>query len=91
MASYTKLGLAGIGLCGLCCGLPVIGAIIGIGSITAVGYYLDKISIALITLAIIVFIYTFFRKRKGAARQGAIGNVANDCNCSDRKTEIHTH
>lgn len=66
-ALAKKLGLAGIALCGLCCMLPVIGAAIGMASLTAISFYLEKIGMLALGFAAFFFWHAWYRKRKKAA------------------------
>lgn len=61
---YKRLGWAGIVLCGLCCALPIIGTAIGIASLTALSFYLEKIGILALGLAAFFFLYALYNKRK---------------------------
>ena len=72
-----KLGLTGIGLCVLCCALPLIGMSAGIAAFTAVAFYLEKIGILLIGAALIFFLYTRFSKKQAAP------SCAAGCGCKD--------
>jgi arginine exporter protein ArgO len=72
-----KLGLTGISLCAICCALPIIGASIGVGALTAVAFYLEKIGILLIGTGIIFFLYFKFKKERTAP------SCSTDCNCKE--------
>ena len=61
---FKKLGWISIGLCGLCCTLPVIGGLIGVGSATAIAYYFEKTSIIILVLGGIFFIYIITKKKQ---------------------------
>ncbi len=74
-----KLGWAGIALCGLCCALPIIGAVAGIGSLTAVAFYLEKIGILALGLAGIFFIYTYYQRKQAAKACATSCDVNCDC------------
>ena len=52
---FTKLSLAGIGLCALCCVLPVIAPAFGIGSLSVLAFYLEKAGIGPIILGVLLF------------------------------------
>lgn len=58
---YKKVGWLGISLCAICCALPLIGAIAGIGSITVIALYLEKIGMVVIGIAGIIFLYSKFK------------------------------
>lgn len=56
-SSFKKLGWVSIGLCGLCCTLPIIGTFAGISSLTAIAFYMEKIGIVTLALAGFLFFY----------------------------------
>lgn len=63
--SWSKrLSWAGIGLCGLCCALPIIGGLAGIGSLAAFAFYLEKIGIFVLGLGVVIFLYSHYRKKQ---------------------------
>lgn len=76
---YKRLGFAGIALCGLCCALPVIGAAIGIASLTMLSVYLEKIGILALGLAAIFFWYAWYSKRKKTKICVSICDTNCDC------------
>lgn len=76
---YKRLGWAGIALCGLCCTLPIIGTAIGISSLAALSFYLEKIGLLALGLAAFFFWYVWYRKRKKA--KACATNCDNECNC----------
>lgn len=76
---YKKLGWVSIGLCGLCCALPIIGAIAGISSLTVIALYLEKIGIIVLGAAGIFFIYAFYQKRNQAKSCTDSCDVNCDC------------
>ena len=61
---FKRLGWIGVALCGLCCALPVIGAAVGIASLTVLSFYLEKIAITFLSLAAFFFWYGWYSKRK---------------------------
>lgn len=73
--TFTKLSLVGVGLCALCCALPIIAAILGLGSLSAMAFYLEKAGMGLILLGTLLSVVIYIRNRKKAARCGAT------CNC----------
>lgn len=79
---YKRLGWTGVILCGLCCALPIIGAAVGIASLTALSFYLEKIGILALGLAAIFFLYAWYNKRKKP--KVCITSCDTGCNC---KTE----
>lgn len=59
---YHTLGWLGIAACGLCCTLPIVGAIMGIGTLTVIEAYLEKIGIILLGISGVIFILFFYQK-----------------------------
>lgn len=74
------LGWAGVGLCGLCCALPIIGGIAGIAFLTAIAVYLEMIGILALGLAGIFFWKAYYDKRKAANSCDTSCDM--DCGCS---------
>jgi hypothetical protein len=85
MMSWIKLGLTGIGLCGLCCALPFISAFLGMSSMMAIGYYLDKVAFILITIAVMVLIYTFYKKLIKRRASETAPDLKGDCSCGSHE------
>lgn len=73
-------GILGITLCGLCCALPIIGAAIGMASITAISFYLEKVGIVMIGLAGFFIWYAWYSKRR-KAKAACVNNCTTDCAC----------
>ena len=83
---FKKLGWTGISLCVLCCALPFIGAAIGVGSLTALAFYLEKVAIIALGLGGLAFIYYFWQKRK--AKKSITSNACDiDCACKTEKQD----
>lgn len=76
-----KLGWVGIALCGLCCALPIFGAVAGISSLTAIAFYLEKIGILALGLAGIFFIYAFYQKKQ--ATKDCTTSCDINCDCKE--------
>ena len=79
-----KLGWVGIGLCGLCCALPLVGGVMALSSLTAIAYYLEKISILVIGLIGIAFFYAIFKKKQTSK----IRSCSCDTNCKCKNENI---
>jgi hypothetical protein len=58
------LGFLGIGLCGLCCALPVIGIIGGASILGVIALYAEKIALVILILSVAAFAIAYYRKRK---------------------------
>jgi hypothetical protein len=72
---FTHLSLAGLGLCALCCALPVLGAVMSVGSLSVLAFYLEKVGIGLILLGVLLSFVFYLRNRKKAVECGPM------CNC----------
>lgn len=79
---YKRMGGVGIVLCGLCCALPIIGTALGVASLTALSFYLEKIGILALGLAAFFFLYAWYTKRKKA--KSCTTGCDTSCDC---KTE----
>jgi hypothetical protein len=73
-----KLGWTGIVLCGLCCALPIIGTAIGMASLTALSFYLEKIGFLALGLTAFFLWYAGYSKKKSNA---CTTSCDTDCNC----------
>ena len=78
---YKKLGWTGLALCGLCCALPIIGAAVGMASLTVLSFYLEKIGILALGLAAFFFWYSWYGKRKKA--KSCDTSCETDCSCKE--------
>ncbi len=79
---YKRLGWTGIALCGLCCALPVIGAAIGMASLTALSFYLEKIGIFALALAAFFFWYAWYNKNK--KNKTCTTSCETNCDCKEK-------
>lgn len=62
--NWTKNALlTGIGLCGLCCVLPLIGVALGIGGLSVVAFYLEKISLGILVIGLLLLLFWQIQKR----------------------------
>lgn len=57
------LGMLGISLCSLCCALPIIGATVGLASITGIAFYLEKVGFAALGLAAIILLIALYKRQ----------------------------
>jgi hypothetical protein len=78
---FTKFGFVSIGLCALCCALPIIGMSAGVGALTVLSKYFEWAGFAALVLSIGAFGYYFIR-RKSAAPSCDI-----DCDCKTEETK----
>ena len=65
--ALRNFGLLSIGLCALCCALPIIGMTAGIGALTILSKYIELAGIVALVFAGISFIIVFTRKRNPPA------------------------
>ena len=82
---FKRLGWTGITLCGLCCALPVVGTAIGVTSLAAFSFYLEKIGILVMVVAIFFFLYGWYIKRKKANSCAESCDV--NCGCNETVEE----
>ena len=75
---YKKLSLLSLALCGLCCTLPVIGIVVGVGSLSLIGFYLEKLGLLLVILTILSFLYSYYSKKK------VYHSCDINCNCKNK-------
>ncbi len=76
---FKKMGWLNIGLCGLCCALPIIGTITGISSLTVLSLYLEKISVLALVLAGIFFFYGFYKEKQRT--KVCVESCDTNCDC----------
>ena len=81
------LGILGITLCGLCCALPIIGATIAMASLTIVAFYLEKLGLAAIALALISLLFVWYNRRPKRMTQQQ-NSCSIDCDCKTESSEI---
>lgn len=80
---YKRLGWASIGLCGLCCALPILGTVAGVGSLATIGFYAEKIGMAALGIAVILFAFHFYKKRK--AKKECTTSCDTNCSCKTKQ------
>ncbi len=84
-AKFIKnMGLLGIGLCVLCCTLPIVGIVGGAGILAGIAFYAEKIAIVLITISAAIVAIWLYRKRQ---RPPACDI---DCDCKSEKAQLTT-
>jgi drug/metabolite transporter (DMT)-like permease len=76
---FKTFGWLAFAACGLCCALPIIGATVGIGAITALGAYLEKIAIVVMGISGILFALYFYNKSK--AKKACAPSCETNCDC----------
>ena len=78
-STAKKMGWIGISLCALCCALPIIGAALGMASLTTLSFYLEKISIIALGIAALLIWFAWYKKRKQAKACAASCDTNCDC------------
>lgn len=81
-AKSRLLAWLGIGLCGLCCSLPIIGALAGIIFFTAIAAYLEMIAILALGMAGVFFAVAYFQKKKKSSQSTCDTSCDVDCGCN---------
>jgi mercuric ion transport protein len=78
-----NMGLVGMGLCALCCALPVIGIIGGTGLLTMISLYAEKVAIVLFIISGGLFAFWLYKKKQAPPACSV------DCSCKtdDSKSE----
>ena len=70
-----SLGLVGIGLCAICCALPIIGIVGGAGILASIAVYAEKIALVLLIISAAFFGVWLYRKKQ------APPSCSIDCSC----------
>lgn len=78
---FKRLGFLGIGLCVLCCTLPVLGAIVGLSVFTTIAFYLEKVAILLLVTSLTLFTFWYLKKKN--TKSSCASSCEVDCNCKD--------
>jgi hypothetical protein len=73
-------GFVGIGLCALCCALPIIGIIGGAGILASISLYAEKAAFVLLIISAALFALWFYRKRQTPP------SCSIDCSCKEKIT-----
>ncbi len=79
---FKKMGLIGVLACGFCCALPIVGAVAGIGALTALGVYLERIAIVILGITGIMFVLHHYRKKK--LEKDCASSCETDCDCKEK-------
>lgn len=68
------MGLIGLGLCALCCALPIVGIIGGAGILATISLYAEKIALVLLIISAASFGIWLYKKKQAPA-------CSVDCDC----------
>lgn len=58
-----NIGLLGLGLCALCCALPIIGIVGGAGVLSLVALYAEKVALVLLIISSAALAVWLFKRR----------------------------
>lgn len=75
----SQLGWLSISACALCCTLPVVGMVAGIGAFSVLGVYLEQIAFLFLSLAGVLFVWHFFKKKR--AKTDCSSSCEMGCRC----------
>ncbi len=75
---FKNFGFIGMALCAACCALPIVGVMLGVGSLAMLSKYFEWVGISALVLAVVLFGLYYFKKQKNTA------SCDIDCGC---KTE----
>ncbi len=74
-------GLLGLGLCGLCCALPIFGIIGGAGILATISLYAEKIGVILLIISVASFTIWLYRKKMAPV-------CSIECDCKQDVSEL---
>ena len=77
-----NVGLMGVGLCALCCALPIVGIVGGAGILTTVALYAEKIAIVLLITSAASFAIWQYKKKQAPPA------CSIDCDCKTENAEV---
>lgn len=77
------LGLAGLSLCGLCCILPPVALLLGLGAVGTMTVYLERGAILILALFAVALLVYFLQKRRASSCRA-------DCDCKDNNATEKT-
>ncbi|HWA33797.1 MAG TPA: hypothetical protein VG737_06690 [Cyclobacteriaceae bacterium] len=61
------IGFLGIGLCALCCAIPIFGILGGAGLLAGLAVYTEKIALVLLVASVAAFGLAVYRRKKARA------------------------
>jgi hypothetical protein len=74
-----SMGLIGLGLCALCCALPIVGIVGGAGILATISLYAEKIALVLLIISAASFGIWLYRKKQAPA-------CSIDCDCKPEQS-----
>ena len=72
-------GLTGLGLCALCCALPIIGIVGGAGILATLSLYTEKIALVLLIISAASFGIWLYRRKQAPS-------CSIDCECKPEQS-----
>ena len=84
---FNGLGFVGIALCAVCCALPIVGVMLGVGTLSVLSKYFEWAGIASLALALVFFGIYFARKKKAPSCETDCGCKQNDITITEAKTK----
>ena len=75
LVKLKNIGWITLGLCGLCCTLPIIGVFLGIGVLSGVTMHLEQLSMGILLVSILIFLFIYNKKKK------TVHSCGIDCKC----------
>ncbi|MES1181260.1 MAG: hypothetical protein ABUL44_00540, partial [Flavobacterium sp.] len=80
-----NMGLLGIGLCALCCALPIIGIVGGAGILATIALYVEKIAVVLLIISAASFAIWQYKKKQAPPA------CSIDCDCKTESAELSSN
>lgn len=71
------MGFLGLGLCALCCTLPIVGIIGGAGVLATIALYAEKVAVILLIISTGFFVYWFYKRKQNKTA------CTIDCSCKN--------
>ena len=75
------MGLIGLGLCALCCAMPIIGIVGGTGLLALISLYAEKIAMTMLIISVGLFAFWLYKKNQVPP------SCSTDCSCKPENTE----
>jgi hypothetical protein len=83
---FKGLGFVGIALCAACCALPIVGVMLGVGTLSVLSAFFEWAGIASLVLALVFFAIYFTRRKKAPSCEVDCGCKPDSNVLTDTKT-----